>query len=156
MAKQVFIMGTWSHDLLVCWLPRVSMIKHNNNKVTIHVRYLTYNHSIKKFWWEKHLQIHEKACQTLFVNLPMTKTPYACQKWSSTSVEPHSKSKYPRQKNKESLSQESKLCYCKMRVKRPQFISFSWPLIKIWSLKTADKADFTICHYLSLKMLKMS
>jgi hypothetical protein len=39
------------------------------------------------------------------------------------SVAPHSKSKYPRQKIKESLSQESKLCYVQMRLKRPQFIS---------------------------------
>jgi hypothetical protein len=33
----------------VCLLPRVSMIKQNNNNVTINVRDLTYNHSIKKF-----------------------------------------------------------------------------------------------------------
>ena len=155
MDKQVFIMGTWSNDLLVCLLPRVSMIKHNNNNVTIHVRYLINNHSIKKFWWEKHLQIHEKAYQTLVVNLPMTRRPYACQKWSSSSVAPHSKSKYPRQKIKESLSQESKLCYIQMRVKRPLFISFSWPLIyKNRSTKQPTRLTFTKCHYLSLYMPK--
>jgi hypothetical protein len=50
MAKTKFsTMGTYSKDLLVCLLPRVSMIKQNNNNVTINARDLTYNHSFKKF-----------------------------------------------------------------------------------------------------------
>jgi hypothetical protein len=55
----------------VCLLPRVSMIKQNNNNVTIKVRDLTYNHSIKKFCMRNTLTNQSRAYQTLVVNLPM-------------------------------------------------------------------------------------
>jgi hypothetical protein len=46
-----------------------------------------------------------------------------CQKIVLQEVAPHSKrEEKPRQELEMSLSQESKLCYDKMRVKRPQYI----------------------------------
>ena len=64
-------MGTYSKDLPVCLLPRVSMIKQYNSNVTINARDLTYNHSFKKFYMRNTLTNHEELYQTLIVNLPM-------------------------------------------------------------------------------------
>jgi hypothetical protein len=47
------------------------MIKKNNNNVTINIRDLTYNHSIKKFCMRNTLTNQRRAYQTLVVNLPM-------------------------------------------------------------------------------------
>ena len=54
-------MGTYSKDLLVCLLPRISMIKQNNNNVNTNVRDLTYNHSFKKFCMKNTLTNHEEC-----------------------------------------------------------------------------------------------
>jgi hypothetical protein len=43
------------------------MIKLNNNNVTINVRDLSYNHSIKKFCMRKTLTNQRRAYQTLVV-----------------------------------------------------------------------------------------
>jgi hypothetical protein len=73
-----------------------------------------------------YLQIHEEHNQTLVVTPSNDKKHHAHAKDNPPSVAPHSKRpKIPRQKLKESLSQESKLCYVQMRLKRPQFISSS-------------------------------
>jgi hypothetical protein len=68
-----------------------------------------------------------KSCRsiihTLVVNLPMNKST-TCQKIVLQEVAPHSKreEKKPRQELRMYLSQESKLCYDKMRRKHPLFI----------------------------------
>jgi hypothetical protein len=49
------------------------MIKQNSKNVSIKVRYLTYNHSIKKFCMKNILTNQRRANQTLVVNLPMIK-----------------------------------------------------------------------------------
>jgi hypothetical protein len=49
---------------------------------------------------EKHLQIHEEAYQTLVVTPSNDKNTINMPKMILPSVAPHSKSKYPRQKNK--------------------------------------------------------
>ena len=117
MAKTSFsIMGTYSKDLLVCLLPRVSMIKQNNNNVTINARDLTYNHSFKKFCMRNTLTNQCRAYQTLVINLPMIENtinmPRMILHKSSASL--------PREKYQDKrqmlLSQESELCYVKMRL----------------------------------------
>jgi len=84
----------------------------------------------------------KKHNQTLVVNLPMINSTI-CQKIILQDVAPQlQKTRISKKNTRKYLSQESKFCYNQMRVKRPLFISFSWPLIKIWSLKTTEKADF--------------
>jgi hypothetical protein len=72
-----------------------------------------------------YLQIHEEHNQTLVVTPSNGKKHHAHAKENPPRVAPHSKRpKITKQELRASLSQESKLCYVQMRVKRPQFISF--------------------------------
>jgi hypothetical protein len=69
-----------------------------------------------------YLQIHEEAYQTLVVNLPMINSTI-CQKIILQDVAPQlQKTRITKKKTRKYLSQESKLCYVQMRVKRPQYI----------------------------------
>ena len=107
-------MGTWSKDLLVCLLPRVSMIKQNSNNVTIKVRYLTYNHSIKKFCMKNTLTNQWRAYQTLVVNLPMIENTINMPKMILHKCSASTpRAKYKDKRLKVILSQESELCYLK-------------------------------------------
>ena len=107
MAKQVFIMGTWSNDLLVCLLPRVSKINHNNSNVTIHVRILNHNHSIKKFCMRKTLTNQWWAYQTLVVTPSNDKNTICMPKIILPSVAPQLQEPITRQKTKKkSLTRE--------------------------------------------------
>jgi hypothetical protein len=108
----------------VCLLPRVSMIKQNSNNVTIKVRYLTYNHSIKKFCMKIYLQINE-AYQTLVVNLPMIKNTISMPKMILHKCSASTpRAKYKDKRLKVILSQESELSYVQNERQRPLFISF--------------------------------
>jgi hypothetical protein len=109
-------MGTYSKDLLVCLLPRVSMIKQYNNYVTINARDLTYNHSFKKFCMRNTLTNHEESLSNPSCkpsnerehhNMPRTILHKSCASLPRAII--------PRQKTKKDLSQESELCYVKMR-----------------------------------------
>jgi hypothetical protein len=58
----------------------------------------------------------KSAYQTLVVNLPMRENTITCQENPPTRVAPHfQEPKIPRQKTRVNLSQESELCYVKMR-----------------------------------------
>jgi hypothetical protein len=117
MAKTSFsLMGTYSKDLLVCLLPRVSMIKQYNSNVTINARDLTYNHSFKKFCMRNTLTNHEESLSNPSCkpsnerehhNMPRTILHKSCASLPRAII--------PRQKTKMYLSQESELCYVKMR-----------------------------------------
>jgi hypothetical protein len=109
-------MGTYSKDLLVCLLPRVSMIKQYNRNVTINARDLTYNHLTKKFCMRNTLTNHEERLSNPSFkpsnekehhNMPRTILHKSCASLPREII--------PRQKTKMYLSQESELCYMKMR-----------------------------------------
>ena len=113
MAKTSFSsMGTYSKDLLVCLLPRVSMIKQNNNNITINARDLTYNHSFKKFCMKNSLTNHEECSSNPSCKPSNERNAIICQE-----NPPHKscaslpRAKIPRQKTKVDLSQKSELCY---------------------------------------------
>ena len=117
MVKTSFsLMGTYSKDLLVCLLPRVSMIKQYNSNVIINARDLTCNHSIKKFCMRNTLTNHEESLSNPSCkpsndrkhhNMARTILHKSCASLP--------RAKIPRKKTKNDFSQESELCYVKMR-----------------------------------------
>ena len=108
-------MGTCSKDLLVCLLPRVSRLSNNINVIT-NARDLTYNHSIKKFCMRNTLTNHEESLSNPSCKPSnernTIKMPRMILHKSCASLP---RAKIPRQKTKNDLSQESELCYVKMR-----------------------------------------
>jgi hypothetical protein len=62
MVKTSFsIMGTYSKDLLVCLLPRVSRLSNIIANEIVNARDLAYNHSFKKFCMKNTLTNHEEC-----------------------------------------------------------------------------------------------
>ena len=96
----------------MCLLPRVSMIKQNNNNVTINARDLTYNHSFKKFCMKNTLTNHEECLSNSSCKPSNERNTIICQENPpNKSCASLPRAKIPRQRLKVYLSQESELCY---------------------------------------------
>jgi hypothetical protein len=92
------------------------MIKQNSNNVTIKARYLTYNHSIKKFCMKNILTNQRRVNQTLVVTPSNDKNTIHMPKIILPSVAPQLQEPIIQDKRlKRDLSQESEFYYSKMR-----------------------------------------
>ena len=100
MAKTSLYHGDMKQGPIVCLLPRISMIKHNNSNVTTRVRILNYNHSIKKFCMRKTLTNQWWAYQTLVVTTSNDKNTICMPKIILPSVAPQLQGPKSRQKTK--------------------------------------------------------
>jgi hypothetical protein len=100
------------------------MIKKNNNNVTINVRDLTYNHSIRKFYMRNTLTNQLIAYQTLVVNLPNDRKHHKNAK-DDPPQEFHltSKRKNPKTKTKNDPLTREWVVLCKNERQHPLFIS---------------------------------
>ena len=143
-------MGTWSKDLLVCLPPRVSMIKQNNNNVTINVRDLTYNHSFKKFCMKNTLTNHEECLSNPSCKPSNERNTITCQENPPTRVAPHFQEPKYQDKRLKMISHK-RVSYVMLKWEATSFIYIIQMTFNYQnrSFKTVDKADLTILHYLS-------
>jgi hypothetical protein len=99
------------------------MIKHKNNNVTMHVRILNHNHSIKKFCMRKTLTNPRRAYQTLVVTPSNDKNTICMPKIIPPIIAPQLQDPKSRQKTKSiTLTREQVVLY-QNEAQRPQYIS---------------------------------